>query len=61
MDIRDILEKYKDGEMELVEALSHFTKRNIEEMGFATIDTDRQHRTGLPRGDLCRRKKQPNK
>src|SRR5664279_388015 len=48
MDIRDILEKYKDGEMELVEALSHFTKRGIEEMGFANIDTDRLHRTGLP-------------
>ena len=48
MDIRDILEKYKDGEIELVEALSHFTKRGIEEMGFASIDTDRLHRTGLP-------------
>ncbi|MEI6275727.1 MAG: nickel pincer cofactor biosynthesis protein LarB [Prolixibacteraceae bacterium] len=48
MDIRDILEKYKDGEIELVEALSHFTHRGIEEMGFATIDTDRLHRTGLP-------------
>ena len=48
MDIRDILEKYKDGEMELVEALSHFTKRGIEDMGFANIDTDRLHRTGLP-------------
>ena len=48
MDIRDILKKYKDGEMELAEALSHFTTRGIEEMGFATIDTDRLHRTGLP-------------
>jgi len=48
MDIRDILEKYKEGEMEMAEALSHFTKRGIEEMGFATIDTDRLHRTGLP-------------
>ena len=48
MNIRDILEKYKDGEMDLVEVLSHFDKRGIEEMGFATIDTDRQHRTGLP-------------
>ena len=48
MDIRDILEKYKDGEMELAEALSHFITRGIEEMGFATIDTDRLHRTGLP-------------
>ena len=48
MDIRTILEKYKDGEMEMAEALSHFTKRGIEEMGFANIDTDRLHRTGLP-------------
>lgn len=48
MDIRDILEKYKNGEIELVDALSHFTKRGIEEMGFANIDTDRLHRTGLP-------------
>lgn len=48
MDIRDILDKYKDGEMELAEALSHFTKRGIEDMGFANIDTDRLHRTGLP-------------
>lgn len=48
MDISDILEKYKNGEMDLVEALSHFNSRGIEEMGFATIDTDRLHRTGLP-------------
>ena len=48
MDLRDILEKYKDGEMEMAEALSHFTKRGIEDMGFANIDTDRLHRTGLP-------------
>lgn len=47
MDIRDILESYKNGEMELVDALSHFTKRGIEELGFATIDTDRLHRTGI--------------
>jgi NCAIR mutase (PurE)-related protein len=48
MEIHDILEKYKSGEMEMAEALSHFTKRGIEEMGFANIDTDRLHRTGLP-------------
>lgn len=48
MDIRDILESYKNGDMDLVDALSHFTKRGIEEMGFATLDTDRLHRTGLP-------------
>jgi hypothetical protein len=48
MDIREILEKYKAGEIELADALSHFTKRGIEDMGFAHLDTDRMHRTGLP-------------
>lgn len=48
MEIREILEKYKEGEMELADALSYFTKRGIEDMGFASLDTDRMHRTGLP-------------
>jgi len=48
MDNREMLEKYKDGEIELTEVLSHFSKKGIEEMGFASIDTDRLHRTGLP-------------
>jgi len=48
MDITEILEKYKNGELELAEALSHFPKRGIEDLGFANIDTDRLHRTGLP-------------
>lgn len=48
MDLRDILEKYKNGELEMADALSHFTKRGIEDMGFASLDTDRLHRTGLP-------------
>jgi NCAIR mutase (PurE)-related protein len=47
MDISEILEKYKGGEMELVEALSHLSHRG-EDMGFAHLDTDRLHRTGLP-------------
>lgn len=48
MDPKDILEKYKNGEIDLPEALEHLPKRGIEEMGFATLDTDRQRRTGLP-------------
>lgn len=48
MSLEEILEKYKKGEIELSEALEHFPKKGIEEMGFATIDTDRQSRTGLP-------------
>ncbi|WP_423130559.1 nickel pincer cofactor biosynthesis protein LarB [Gaoshiqia sp. Z1-71] len=48
MELKDILEKYKQGEIELVDALERLSGRGIEEMGFATIDTDRQHRTGMP-------------
>ena len=48
MSPKDILEKYKNGEIDLAEALEKFPDRGIEEMGFATIDTDRQRRTGLP-------------
>lgn len=48
MSPQDILQKYKNGEIDLEEALEQFPKRGIEEMGFATIDTDRQSRTGLP-------------
>lgn len=48
MDPKDILEKYKNGEIDLEEALAKFPDKGIEEMGFATIDTDRQRRTGLP-------------
>ncbi len=48
MTTEEILELYKKGEMNLEEALEHLSDRGIEEMGFATIDTDRQRRTGLP-------------
>ena len=48
MTPKEVLERYKNGEMSLTEALEHFPDRGIEEMGFATIDTDRQSRTGLP-------------
>jgi NCAIR mutase (PurE)-related protein len=48
MEIHDILEKYKSGELKMEEAVSYFTKHGIAEMGFANIDTDRLHRTGLP-------------
>jgi len=48
MDFRDILEKYKNGEIVLEEALSQLASLEIEEMGFASIDTSRQKRTGIP-------------
>jgi pyridinium-3,5-biscarboxylic acid mononucleotide synthase len=48
MNPKDILEKYKAGEIDMSEALEQFPKSGIVEMGFATIDTDREKRTGLP-------------
>ncbi len=48
MTPQDILQQYKKGEIELEDALEQLSGRGIEEMGFATIDTDRQRRTGLP-------------
>ena len=48
MKLEEILKKYKSGEIDLSQALEQFPDKGIEEMGFATIDTDRESRTGLP-------------
>ena len=48
MEIKDILENYKSGELNLNEALQRLSNKGIEEMGFATLDTDRLRRTGMP-------------
>ena len=48
MDSRNILEKYKNGEIGLEDALSRLTNQGTEDMGFANLDTDRSKRTGIP-------------
>ncbi len=48
MKIQEILDQYKNGEIELTDALQQLSDRGIDEMGFATIDTDRHKRTGMP-------------
>lgn len=48
MTIQEILNQYKNGEIELTDALQQLSNRGIDEMGFATIDTDRLKRTGMP-------------
>ncbi len=48
MEIKDILNQYKSGELNLKAALQSLSNKGIEEMGFATIDTDRLKRTGIP-------------
>lgn len=48
MGPKDILEQYKNGDIDLTKALELLSNKGIEELGFATIDTDRRKRTGLP-------------
>lgn len=48
MSLEKILEQYKNGEIGLEDALQHLSSKGIDEMGFATIDTDRLRRTGMP-------------
>jgi len=48
MSIEDILDLYKNGDLNLNEALQNLSNKGIDEMGFATIDTDRLRRTGMP-------------
>lgn len=48
MALKDILDQYKNGDLNLNEALQSLSNKGIDEMGFATIDTDRLRRTGMP-------------
>ena len=48
MSTKDILQQYKQGDIELTDALQQLSDRGIVEMGFATIDSNRLQRTGLP-------------
>ena len=48
MTVQEILDQYKNGDIELTDALQMLSDRGIDEMGFATIDTDRLKRTGMP-------------
>lgn len=48
MSPQEILERYRNGEISLTDALEKLPKHGIEELGFATIDTDRERRTGFP-------------
>ncbi|GET28301.1 nickel pincer cofactor biosynthesis protein LarB [Prolixibacter sp. SD074] len=48
MTAKEILERYKSGNLDLTDALQHLSNNGIDEMGFATLDIDRLRRTGLP-------------
>ena len=48
MSLSELFNKYKQGEIDLAAALQLVHSHGIDDMGFATIDTDRLQRAGLP-------------
>jgi NCAIR mutase (PurE)-related protein len=47
-EIIRLLEQYNRGELKLEETAAQLSTNGVEEMGFATLDTDRHRRTGIP-------------
>jgi len=47
-EIFRLLEQYSQGELKKEEVVDHISSLGLEELGFATIDTDRTSRTGIP-------------
>jgi len=47
-EIIRLLEQYSQGELQKEEVADHISSLGLEELGFATIDTDRTNRTGIP-------------
>ena len=56
METREILEKFKLGEITIDEAENYFRRAPFDEMGYAKLDTHRQVRSGFPEVIFCSRK-----
>lgn len=56
METRQVLEKFKGGEISLDEAESFFRRRPFEDLGYAKLDTYREIRSGFPEVIFCSRK-----
>ena len=56
METRDILEKFKEGEISIDEAEQYFRRAPFDEMGYAKLDMHRQVRSGFPEVIFCSRK-----
>lgn len=53
LTIEAVLKRYKDGELSLAEAEQALRSGTTAELGFATIDLDRQERCGFPEVVYC--------
>ena len=56
MDMREVLEKVKQGEISVEEAEHYFRKAPFDEMGYAKLDTDRKRRSGFAEVIYCQGK-----
>ena len=53
MEIREVLEKVKNGEISLDEAERFFDRKNYVDLGYAKLDTNREKRVGFPEVVFC--------
>lgn len=53
METKEILEKYKAGEISLEEAEHYFSRKPFEELGYAKLDMHREVRSGFPEVIYC--------
>ena len=56
METREILEKFRQGEITIDEAEQYFRRAPFDEMGYAKLDMHRQVRSGFPEVIFCSRK-----
>lgn len=53
MELRDMLEKVRKGEVSVEEAEKYFARKPFEDMGYAKLDTQREIRSGYPEVVYC--------
>ena len=53
MEVREVLEQVKNGEISLEDAEKYFKRQPFEEMGYAKLDTHREIRSGFPEVIYC--------
>ena len=53
MEVREILEQVKAGNISVKEAEKYFKKQPFEELGYAKLDTHREVRSGFPEVVFC--------
>lgn len=56
MDTREVLERFKQGELSIEETESFFRRVPFDEMGYAKLDMHRKIRSGFPEVIFCSRK-----